>query len=246
MPAVAHPDLAGGRQVEPAHQLQQGGLAAPAGADHDHRLPVRDLEVDVVDGADQRLAAAVVLGEAGHPNGGAHRSAPQARSHASSQVRSASIRRTTPSSSSEASDPSGSDIAARCASRSRRTSSRRCAPITSTRVGEPTRRSHHQLEVEVRQVGARPRHVGEPFLDPLPPRGRELVDTTFRSFGRRLAGRGHQTRLLEPTQGHVHLAGVEPGGQGAQRPLDPRPELVAVGRLLGQQRQDHFLLHQHP
>ena len=56
----------------------------------------------------------------------------QFRSHASSQRRSAWRRSTMPSSSSAASEPSGSAIAARCASRRRCSSSRRCASMIAS------------------------------------------------------------------------------------------------------------------
>src|SRR5262249_4319665 len=49
-PAVADPHLARGRYVEPAHQLQERGLAAAARTHDDDRLTGSDLEIDLVDG----------------------------------------------------------------------------------------------------------------------------------------------------------------------------------------------------
>ncbi len=49
------------RPVEPAEQVEESGLPAAAGPGHRHCLPLGDHEVDLVDGADQSLSAAIVL-----------------------------------------------------------------------------------------------------------------------------------------------------------------------------------------
>jgi hypothetical protein len=132
-PPPPQPHLSARGPVEAAQQVQQRGFAAAAGPHHGHRLAGRDVEVDAVDGAHQCLSVAVVLAEpAGPQHDGVVDMAHdlllrpvQLCSQASNQRRSACSRSTIPSSNSAASEPSGSAIAARCASRSRRSSSRR-------------------------------------------------------------------------------------------------------------------------
>ena len=57
------PQLAGGRSVEPAEEMEQRRLAAAARPHHRQRLATCDVEVDLVDGADEPLAAAVLLAQ---------------------------------------------------------------------------------------------------------------------------------------------------------------------------------------
>jgi hypothetical protein len=53
-----------------------------------------------------------------------------------------------------------------------------------------------------------------------------------------------QARLLQPGQRDVNLSGVHRVPERAERLAKPRPQLVAVRRLLRQHRQHHFLLHE--
>ena len=51
----------------------------------------------------------------------------------------------------------------------------------------------------------------------------------------------HEPSLVEPRERHVDLAGVERLRQRAERELQARAELVAVRRVLGEQRQQDLL-----
>ena len=61
---ASQPDAARGRTLQPAEQIQQRRLAAPARTHDRHRLAGRDLEADLIDRAHQGFAAAVVLAQA--------------------------------------------------------------------------------------------------------------------------------------------------------------------------------------
>src|SRR5207248_1038498 len=58
---AADPDVPGGGRVEAAHEMEQGALARPAGAEYRHELTRGDGERDVVEGPDRLRAAPVVL-----------------------------------------------------------------------------------------------------------------------------------------------------------------------------------------
>ena len=60
-PPVRQPQLTGGRPVEPTEEVEERRLPTAARAHDGHRLAAGDLEVDLVDGAHQSLAAPVVL-----------------------------------------------------------------------------------------------------------------------------------------------------------------------------------------
>ena len=62
-PGDPHP--AAGGPVEGAHQLQQGGLARPRGADDPDQLPLADGEAHLAQGLDRRLAG-IALGHVVH------------------------------------------------------------------------------------------------------------------------------------------------------------------------------------
>ena len=94
------------------------------------------------------------------------------------------------------------------------------------------------------QVGAWPADVAQPVGDTLLAGRGQLVHLAVRPFRqprRRL--RGHQARLLQPGQRDVDLTVVHPVAERAERLPQPRAQLIAVGRLLGQHRQHYFLLH---
>ena len=69
---AVHQDAAPCDVIEPGDELAQGGLAAPGGAHHRHRLPLGDVDVDV---AEHRLPSVIGEGyvlDADIPFGGAH------------------------------------------------------------------------------------------------------------------------------------------------------------------------------
>ena len=136
--APGQPHLPAGGPVQPAEQVQQRRLPAAARPHHRHRLAWADVEVDPVDGAHQPRSLAVLLAQ---PAGAQHRhvSGVAGRSLMIRSFGRSSSARTPPASAGPpaaaarcppAAAPrpsrSGSAIAARCASRSRRSSSRRC------------------------------------------------------------------------------------------------------------------------
>src|SRR5262249_54874927 len=119
--------------------------AAAARADDRDRLAGRDRQCDVVHGLYQRGAAAVLLAQGVRSDDGGvglrvgHRCLAlfQYLAHASSQRRSAWRRSTTPSSSSAATDVSGSANAARWAWARARSSSPRCRSTIVTGSASP-------------------------------------------------------------------------------------------------------------
>jgi len=113
-------------------------------------------------------------------------------------------------------------------------------------VGQPGPRGRDQLEVELREVGARPGHLGDPIGDPLlAARGQRVhLAIPVRAFGGLLDRQ--QAGLFQPGQRDVDLSGVHRLAERAERVTQPRAQLVAVRRLLGQHRQYDFLLHPPP
>ena len=147
-----------------------------------------------------------------------------------------------PSSRSPASEPSGSAIAARCASRSRRSSSRRCASTMSSGSASPacaaaisfrwnsarsgwgqlTSASHSAMRCvagrrELDRPCGRPAPAGPPARD--------------------------QARLLQPAERDVDLAVVDRLAQRPERVIQAGAQLGALSGLLRQDRQHDFLLH---
>jgi hypothetical protein len=61
--AVFEGERTGGGPLEAAEQVQQGGLAAAAGADDGHRFAAGDGEGDVVDRSHQGVALPVLLAQ---------------------------------------------------------------------------------------------------------------------------------------------------------------------------------------
>jgi DNA-binding PadR family transcriptional regulator len=112
------------------------------------------------------------------------------------------------------------------------------------RVSQAGLRGRDQLQMEFRQIGPGPAHLREPVGDPLLTGRGQLVHLAVgpvREPGRMLGG--DQARLLQPREGHVDLPRVQGVPERAERLPEARSQLVAVRRLLGQQRQHHFLLH---
>ena len=56
----------------------------------------------------------------------------------------------------------------------------------------------------------------------------------------------HQARFFQPAQGDLDLPGVHCIPERAERLRQPGPQLVAMRRLLRQQRQHHFLIRRRP
>ena len=148
-----------------------------------------------------------------------------------------------PSSKSAASEPSGSSISARCASRSRRSSSRRCASTMPIGSARPACGGGDELQVELGEVGLRPADLGEPLADALLAEGGEHVDLALAIPRRGVPVEADQAGLLQPTEDDVDLAGVQRLAEGAERVVEPGAQLVALGGLLRQHRQHDFLLH---
>ena len=61
-----------GRHVERTDQVEQGGLAAPRGTEHDDELAGVDLQIDVAQGVHRAPADLVATRHADHANGGRH------------------------------------------------------------------------------------------------------------------------------------------------------------------------------
>ena len=121
-PSLGHPvellagdtDAARGRPLEAAEQIQQGRLPAATRTDDRRRLLGGDFDVHVVHRVDRHLAAVLLAQPARrhHRLAQCHQRPPTAvqyRAHSSSHRRSACSRSITPSSSSAATEPSGSD-----------------------------------------------------------------------------------------------------------------------------------------
>ena len=130
----------------------------------------------------------------------------QFASQASNQRRSACRRSTIPSSKSAASEPSGSSISARWASRSRRSSSRRCASTMPIGSAESGLGSGDELQVELGEVGLRPADLGEPLADALLAQGGEHVDLALAVSGRWRPRRGRSGRPSPSDRGR-HRSG---------------------------------------
>ena len=118
--------------------------------------PAADLEVDIVDGADQGLAATVVLGQVRDSDGGTHRPPPHTRSQ---RVEPGEVRL----------DAQDNPLQQQRCIRPVRLGHRRplgvpqtpyqletLRPDQSQRVRESPRRGDRELEVEVGEVGPRP------------------------------------------------------------------------------------------
>src|SRR6266540_2772000 len=111
-------------------------------------------------------------------------------------------------------------------------------------VGQPSRRGRDQLEMKLRQVRPWPAHLGDPLGDSLLAVGGERVHLAIRPVG--AIGRPldrQQASPFQPGQRDVDLPSVHRVTQRAERVAQPRAQLVAVRRLLGQHRQHHFLPH---
>jgi hypothetical protein len=112
------------------------------------------------------------------------------------------------------------------------------------RVGQPRRRGRDQLEIELREVGSWPTHLGDPLGDSLLAVGGKRVHLAIRPVG--AIGRPldrDQAGLFQPGQRDIDLPSVHRVTERAERVAQPRAQLVAVRGLLGQHRQHHFLLH---
>ena len=235
-------EFAAGGPVQPAQQVQQRGLPAAARSHHRNRLARGDVQVDLVDRADQPGFPAVFLAQAAGPQHGAPPVSLmipsgwlQVRSHASSQRRSACSRSTMPSSSSPAAERVrlGHRRPLRVAQPAEQLAT--LGVHDRDRVRQSSRRGRDQLEMELRQVRPGPADLGEPVGHPLLPGRGQRVHLPVRPVGQpgRLLG-GHQPRLLQPGERDVDLPGVHRVAHRAERLAQPGPQLVPVRRFLRQ------------
>ena len=111
----------------------------------------------------------------------------------------------------------------------------------SHRIAKACGRCGDELQVELGGRGLRPARVIQPPEDARPARARQLVDLAIGAIRLTHPLGGHEARFFEPAQRHVDLARVQRLGQRAERKLQPRPQLIAVGGLLGEQREQDLL-----
>ena len=69
---IEKPDGAARRDVEPAEDVEEGGLAAAGGSEEDKELPREEVEVHIAQGIDFHLAHVVDLGQSPRPEHGRH------------------------------------------------------------------------------------------------------------------------------------------------------------------------------
>ena len=111
-------------------------------------------------------------------------------------------------------------------------------------IGESGRCRGQQLEVEFSKVRLWPADLGDPLGDALLSLRRQRVDLAIRAV--RAAGGSlahHLASLLQPGQRDVDLPVVHRVTERAECLAQPGPQLVAVRRFFGQQREHDFLLH---
>ena len=189
--ATVQPDLTARGPVQPAEQVQQRRLPAAAGPHHRHRLPGADVEVDPVDGAHQSFPLAVVLSQPagaqdGCVGGVAHDPLLRCGPARLTGLEPAQVRL----------EPEHDALQQQRRVRAVRLGHRGALGVTQPaqqlaalgvddgqRVGQPGRRGRDQLEVELREVGLGPAHLGHPLGDPLVAVGGQRVHLAIRPVG---------------------------------------------------------------
>src|SRR4051794_4187781 len=95
--------------------------------------------------------------------------------------------------------------------------------------------------MELRRRRLRPAGIRQPLSHPLAPRRGQLVDLAVRTIGLTDTLCGHQATAFEASQRYVYLAGVQRLRKRTEGELKSRTQLIAVRRLLGQQREQYLL-----
>ena len=245
MRRAVEPHLPARGPVQPAEQVQQRRLPAAARPHHRHRLARGDVEIDAVDGAHQRFAVAVApfqrLGRARR----SFTSVPSSKSSSARTPRASAgppaAAARCPPATAPAIEPPPSAIAARCASATRRSSSRRCASTSRTGSASPAAAAATSLRWNSARSGFGQLTSASHSATRARPSGGQRVHLAVGPIRLTHPLRAHQPGLLQPGQRHVDLARVHRLAERAERELEPRAQLVAVRRLLGQHRQHDFL-----